>query len=58
MNNGSVVEAYKSFYQQGKEYFAAGDIESARGAFLKAAELANKISIEATSYDIQYEHHN
>ena len=57
MNNGSVVEAYKSFYQQGKEYFAAGDIESARGAFLKAAELANKISIEATSYDVRTEYH-
>ena len=57
MNNGSVVEAYKSFYQQGKEYFAKGDIESARSAFLKAAELANKISIDATSYDVRTEYH-
>ena len=28
MNNGSVVEAYKSFYQQGKEYFAKGSIQN------------------------------
>ena len=40
MNNQPKIEAFKSFYQQGKDLFAAGDISGARDAFLKAAELA------------------
>ncbi len=57
MNNQPKIEAYKSFYQQGKDYYAAGDITSAREAFLKAAELANDISVNATSYDVKMEYH-
>lgn len=58
MNNAPKVEAYKSFYQQGKELYAAGDMESARAAFLKAAGLANEISVESTTYDTRMEYHN
>lgn len=58
MNNASLVEAYKSFYEQGKELYAADDIEGARSAFLKAAELANKISVGSTTYDVRMEYHN
>ena len=52
MNNQPKIEAYKSFYQQAKDYYNAGDISAARDAFLKAAELANDISVHATSYDV------
>ena len=57
MNNSSLVEAYKSFYEQGKELYAHDDIEGARTAFLKAADLANQISMGATSYDVRMEYH-
>ena len=58
MNNQPLVEAYKSFYEQGKEKLAASDYSGAREAFLKAAELANKISISSTSYEVRMEYHN
>lgn len=57
MNNQPKIEAYKSFYQQAKEYYNAGDISAARDAFLKAAEIANDISVHATSYDVKMEYH-
>ena len=57
MNNQPKIEAYKSFYQQAKDYYGAGDISAAREAFLKAAELANDISVHATSYDVKMEYH-
>ena len=57
MNNQPKVEAYKSFYQQGKDHYAAGDIMAAREAFLKAAELANDISVNSTSYDVKMEYY-
>lgn len=57
MNNQPKIEAYKSFYQQAKDYYNAGDISAARDAFLKAAELANDISVHATSYDVKMEYH-
>ena len=38
MNNQPLVEAYKSFYEQGREKLAAGDYSGAREAFLKAAD--------------------
>lgn len=58
MNNQPLVEAYKSFYEQGREKLAAGDYTGAREAFLKAAELANKISVGSTSYEVRMEYHN
>ena len=57
MNNQPKIEAFKSFYQQGKELYAAGDVLAAREAFLKAAALANDISVGATSYDVRMEYH-
>ena len=57
MNNQPMVEAYKSFYAQGREKLAAGDYPGAREAFLKAAELANKISVGSASYDVRMEYH-
>ena len=57
MNNQPKIEAFKSFYQQGKDLYNAGDILSARDAFIKAAELANDISVHADSYDVRMEYH-
>lgn len=57
MNNQPSIEAYKSFYQQAKDFYAAGDIPAAREAFLRAAELANQISVGAKSYDVKMEYH-
>lgn len=57
MNNQPKIEAYKSFYQQAKDFYAAGDIPAAREAFLRAAELANQISVGAKSYDVKMEYH-
>lgn len=57
MNNQPKIEAFKSFYQQGKDLYNAGDISSARDAFIKAAELANDISVNAASYDVRMEYH-
>lgn len=57
MNNQPKIEAYKSFYQQAKDYYNQGDISAARDTFLKAAELANDISVHATSYDVKMEYH-
>lgn len=57
MNNQPKIEAYKSFYQQAKDYYNAGDISAARDSFLKAAELANDISVHAASYDVKMEYH-
>ncbi len=56
MNNAAKVEAYKSFYDQGIKLYAAGDMEGAKLAFLNAAELANQISLETTSYDSRMEY--
>ena len=57
MNNQPKIEAFNSFYQQGKDLYNAGDIMSAREAFIKAAELANDISVNSTSYDVRMEYH-
>lgn len=57
MNNQPTIEAYKSFYQQAKDFYAAGDIPAARETFLRAAELANQISVEAKSYDVKMDYH-
>ena len=57
MNNQPKIEAFKSFYQQAKDLYNAGDMSAAREAFLKAAELANDISVGATSYEVRMEYH-
>lgn len=57
MNNQPKIEAFKSFYNQGKDLYNSGDISSARDAFIRAAELANDISVNATSYDVRMEYH-
>ncbi|MCH5159030.1 MAG: ATP-binding protein [Clostridiales bacterium] len=57
MNNQPKIEAFKSFYQQGKDLYNSGDIAAAREMFIRAAELANDISVNATSYDVRMEYH-
>ena len=58
MNNAPKIEAYNSFYQQAKDLYAAGNMSEAREMFLKAASLANEISVGATSYDVRMEYRN
>ena len=57
MNNAPKVEAFNSFYRQAKEAYAAGNLPEARELFLKAASLANEISVESTSYSVRMEYH-
>ena len=57
MNNAPKIEAFNSFYQQAKDLYAAGNISEAREMFLKAASLANDISVTATTYDVKMEYH-
>lgn len=57
MNNQPKIEAFNSFYQQGKYLYNSGDVLSARDIFLKAAALANEIAVSATSYDVRMEYH-
>ena len=57
MNNAPRIEAFNSFYQQAKDLYAAGNMSDAREMFLKAASLANDISVTATSYDVKMEYH-
>lgn len=57
MNNQPTIEAFNSFYRQGMEQYKAGQLSDARATLLKAAELANKISVGATSYEVRMEYH-
>ena len=57
MNNQPTIEAFNSFYRQGMELYKSGQLADARAALLKAAELANKISVGATSYEVRMEYH-
>ena len=57
MNNAPRIEAFNSFYQQAKDLYAAGNMSDAREMFLKAASLANEISVTATTYDVKMEYH-
>ena len=57
MNNQPTIEAFNSFYRQGMEQYNTGDLAGARSSLLKAAELANKISVGAGSYDVRMEYH-
>ena len=53
MNNQPKIEAFNSFYAQGKELYTNGDINGAREAFIKACELANDISINSSSFEVR-----
>lgn len=57
MNNAANVEALNSYYKQAVEFQANGDIENARELFLKAASLANDISINSKSQNVSVEYH-
>lgn len=57
MNNAPRIEAFNSFYQQAKDLYSAGNMSDAREMFLKAASLANEISVTATTYDVKMEYH-
>lgn len=58
MNNQPTIEAFQSFYRQGMDLYRAGQHADARVALLKAAELANQISVGATSYSVRMEYHS
>ena len=57
MNNAPRIEAFNSFYQQAKDLYAAGNMSDAREMFLKAASVANEISVTSTTYDVKIEYH-
>ena len=57
MNNQPKIEAYKSFYRQGKDFYSAGNISAARDSFIRAAELANDISVNSASFAVRMEYH-
>lgn len=57
MNNAPKIEAFNSFYQQAKDLYAAGNMSDAKEMFLKAASLANDISVTANTYDVKMEYH-
>lgn len=57
MNSAAKIEAFKSYYIQAKQLYAASDFKTARTLFLKSASLANEISLETTSYDVKMEYH-
>lgn len=57
MNNTSKIEAFKSFYEQAKNSYNSDKFDESRDLFLRAASLANEISIESTSYNVRMEYH-
>lgn len=57
MNNAPKTEAFKSYYKQAKEMYAANDFSTSKELFIKAASLANEISLESKSYDVRMEYH-
>ena len=58
MNNAPKVEAFNSYYKQAVELQGSGNIEEAREMFLKAASIANEISINSPSYNVRIEYHD
>lgn len=58
MANESKVIAFNNFYQQAKELYAIKDYKNSRDMFVKAASLANEISLETSSYNVKMEYHN
>jgi len=57
MNLSPKNEAYKSYLKQAKQAYKEGDLQRARGLFLKAAEIANQITLESTNPDIKNEYY-
>lgn len=57
MNNAAKIEAFKSYYKQAKEMYAANNFDTAKELFIKAATLANEISLESISYDVRMDYH-
>ena len=57
INNAPKVQAFNSYYAQAKSLYSAGDLAAARELFLKAAALANEISISSSAYDVRMEYH-
>lgn len=57
MNNAAKIEAFKSYYKQAKEMYAVNNFDTAKELFIKAASLANEISLESMSYDVRMDYH-
>ena len=57
-NNIGKVEAFKSYYDQAKRAYALGQKDNAKQLYLKAASVANEISISSSSYEVKMEYHN
>lgn len=57
MNNQPIVDAYNSFLSRANALYASGNIPEAREAYLRAAELANRISAGAFSSQVKMEYH-
>lgn len=57
-NNMGKVEAFKSYYEQAKKAYTLGQKDNAKQLFLRAASLANEISVSSSSYDVKMEYHN
>ena len=58
MNNSAKIDAFKSYYSQAGQLNDAGDTEQARKLYIKAAALANEISVESDSYNVRMEYHD
>lgn len=57
MNNSAKIDAFHSFYNQANNLLKSNDYYNARSLFIKAASLANEISLESTSNDVKMEYH-
>lgn len=58
MNKMSKIEAFKSFYEQANTLYNGNKLSEARELFIKAASLANEISMESSSYNARMEYHS
>lgn len=58
MNNSGKTDAFKSYFEQAKAAYNNGEFSEAKDLFLKAATLANEISLESTSYNVRMEYHS
>ena len=57
MNNQPMIEAYKSFREQGMALYNAGRLAEAKDMLLKAAEYANTVSTTSQSYRVRIDYH-
>ena len=58
MASESKLIAFNSYYSQAKELYLNKDYENSKDLFLKAAQMANDISLDSKSYDVKMEYHN